>query len=37
MFFDLCDENEDNYIDAEEVKKFFAKNLTNEEEYMTAK
>ena len=37
MFFELSDENDNNYIDPEEMKWFFAKNLINEEDAKTAR
>jgi hypothetical protein len=37
VFFELCDENENGYLDSEELKKFFCKNLSNEEDIKTVR
>ena len=37
VFVDLCDENDDGYFDSEDLKKFFHRNLNNEEEIRTMK
>ena len=37
VFVDLCDENDDGYFDSEDLKKFFHRNLNNEEEILDLK
>lgn len=37
VFFELCDDNEDGYFDEEDLKRFFQKNLSNDEETRTMK
>ena len=37
IFFELCDENEDGYINEEDLRKFFTKNLSNQDDLRTMK
>ena len=37
VFFELCDENDDGFFDEEDIKRFFYKNLSIEEEARTMK
>jgi hypothetical protein len=37
VFFELCDDNDDGFFDEEDLKRFFYKNLSNEEEARTMK